>query len=316
MNIMSDDLTLELQEEELLSRVAWYYYHDGMTQNEIGTRLNLSRIKISRMLERGRRMGLIHVHINSSYGGCFALENRLQELYGLDEVRVIPADTTHDSTMRLAEAASQYFMSHLKTSDLLAVGWGATVMGALQKLAQTLSYRDVSLVSLTGGVAAYIEGVASGRSSQNVHLIPAPLLVSNPDLAQQLRTERHVNDVISMAKTANYALVGIGSVEEQATLVTTGYATSSQFEAFRRQGAVGDIIAVFYDKDGNVLDLPFHQTLVGLDLDTLRNIPQVVAAASGPDKVEAIRAAAKGKHFNILITDEPTAQEIIRGETT
>lgn len=311
---MSDDLTFELQEEELLSRVAWYYYHDGMTQNEIGTRLNLSRIKVSRMLERGRRMGLIHIHINSSYGGCFALENQLQEQYELDEVRVIPADTTHDSTTRLAEAASQYFMSHLKTSDLLAVGWGATVMGALQRLAQTLSHRDVSLVSLTGGVAAYIEGVASGRSSQNVHLIPAPLLVSNSQLAQQLKAERHVTDVISMAKTANYALVGIGSVADQATLVTSGYATGSQFEAFRRQGAVGDIIAVFYDKDGNVLDLPFHQTLVGLDLDTLRNIPQVVAAASGLDKVEAIRAAAKGKHFNTLITDEPTAQAILRGE--
>lgn len=314
MNEMTDDLTFAPQEEELLSRVAWYYYHDGLTQSEIGNRLNLSRIKVSRMLERGRRMGLIHIHINSSYGGCFALENQLQALYGLSEARVIPADDEQSSTERLAEAASQYFMGRLKTADLLAVGWGATVMGALQRLAQTLSHRDISLVSLTGGVAAYIEGVASGRSAQNVHLIPAPLLVSNPDLAISLRTERHVVDVMSMAKTANYALVGIGSVADQATLVTSGYATRSQFEAFRRQGAVGDIIAVFYDEEGNVLDLPFHETLVGLDLAALRDIPHVVAAASGQNKVDAIRAAAKGKHFNVLITDEPTAQAIIEKE--
>ncbi|MDX5593843.1 sugar-binding domain-containing protein [Pseudovibrio sp. SPO723] len=313
---MTEDQTFEPQEEELMSRVAWYYYHDGMTQSEIGTRLNLSRIKVSRMLERGRRMGLIHIHINSSYGGCFELENRLQQLYGLTEVRVIPANSQENSGDRLSEAASQYFMGKLKKSDLLAVGWGAMVMGALQRLAQTLSHRDISLVSLTGGVAAYIEGIASGRTSQNVHLIPAPLLVSNPDLAASLRNERHVMDVMSMAKTANYALVGVGSVANQATLITSGYATGSQFEAFRRQGAVGDIIAVFYDENGEVLDLPFHNTLVGLDLEALRNIPQVVAAACGQDKVDAIRAAAKGKHFNVLITDEPTAQAIIKGETS
>ncbi len=314
MNEMTDDFAYEPHEEELLSRVAWYYYHDGMTQSDIGSRLNLSRIKVSRMLERGRRMGLIHIHINSSYGGCFTLENELQELYGLKEVRVIPAEGEADSTVRLAEASSQYLMNKLQKSDLLAVGWGATVMGALQRLAQTLSHRDVSLVSLTGGVAAYIEGVSSGRTSKHVHLIPAPLLVSNESLAESLKTERHIVDVMSMAKTANYALVGIGSVANQATLVTSGYATQSQFEAFRRQGAVGDIIAYFYDEEGQVLDLPFHQTLVGLDLDALRHIPQVVAAASGEDKVDAIRAAAKGKHFNVLITDEPTAQAIIKGE--
>ncbi|SFO31412.1 lsr operon transcriptional repressor [Cohaesibacter marisflavi] len=312
---MSDDSKFEHHDAELLSRVAWYYYHDGMTQSEIGNILNLSRIKISRMLEKGRKMGLIHIHINSSYGGCFELEGRLQQLFGLQEARVIPADDGEHSTERIAEAASQYLMGKLNNADLLAVGWGATVMGALQRLAQTLSHRDISLVSLTGGVAAYIEGVATGRTAQNVHLIPAPLMVSSQELAESLRSERHVVDVMDMARTANYALVGVGSVANQATLITSGYATGSQFEAFRRQGAVGDLIAIFYDKDGNVLDLPFHDNLIGLDLQALREIPNVVAAACGQTKVEAIRAAARGKHFNVLITDEPTALAIIEGES-
>jgi lsr operon transcriptional repressor len=315
VNEVNDDLTFERQEEELLSRVAWYYYHDGMTQSEIGDHLNLSRIRVSRMLERGRRLGLIHVQINSSYGGCFALESRLQELYGLDEARVIPAHDGQNVNDRLAEAASQYLMSKLKPADLLAVGWGATVMGTLQRLAQTLSYRNISLVSLTGGVAAYIEGVASGRTSQNIQLIPAPLLVSSESMATAIKQERHVVDVMSMAQTANYALIGVGAVTDDATLITSGYSTRSQFETFRRQGAVGDIIGMFYDQDGQVMDLPIHRTLVGLDLDALSAIPQVIAAAGGAKKVDAIRSGAKGKHFNILITDEPTAQAMIDGGT-
>eukprot|EP01030_Chromulinospumella_sphaerica_P031451 gene31451-32077_t len=41
-------------DEETLTRIAWYYYNDGLTQNEIGERLNMSRIKVSRLLESGR----------------------------------------------------------------------------------------------------------------------------------------------------------------------------------------------------------------------------------------------------------------------
>ena len=32
---------LALAEEELVARVAWCYYHDGLTQNDIGERLGL-----------------------------------------------------------------------------------------------------------------------------------------------------------------------------------------------------------------------------------------------------------------------------------
>ncbi len=41
-------------DEEILTRIAWYYYNDGLTQNEIGEKLNMSRIKVSRLLESGR----------------------------------------------------------------------------------------------------------------------------------------------------------------------------------------------------------------------------------------------------------------------
>ena len=41
-----------------MARVAWCYYHDGLTQNDIGERLGLPRLKISRLLEKGRQSGV------------------------------------------------------------------------------------------------------------------------------------------------------------------------------------------------------------------------------------------------------------------
>lgn len=311
VNEAYDELAFEPHEEELLSRVAWHYYHDGLTQSEIGERLNLSRIKVSRMLDRGRRMGLIHVHIQFKLRrllrarGPFAGDLRPRR--GARHPR--PGDRQHQRPPR--RGGLDILMGRLKDQEMLAVGWGATVMGTLQRLARTLSYRDISLVSLTGGVSAYIEGVASGRSSHNVHLIPAPLVVSQESIAEAIRAERHVVEVMSMARTANYALVGIGAVADKATLIASGYASRSQFEIFRRQGAVGDIIGIFYDQNGAPLDLSFHKMLVGLDFEALSAIPQVIAAAGGPKKVEAIRAAARGGRIDVLITDEPTAEAIL-----
>lgn len=37
-------------EEEQVARIAWFYYHDGLTQSEISDRLGLTRLKVSRLL--------------------------------------------------------------------------------------------------------------------------------------------------------------------------------------------------------------------------------------------------------------------------
>ena len=46
-------------EEEQVARIAWFYYHDGLTQSEISDRLGLTRLKVSRLLEKGHQSGII-----------------------------------------------------------------------------------------------------------------------------------------------------------------------------------------------------------------------------------------------------------------
>ena len=117
---------LALAEEELVARVAWCYYHDGLTQNDIGERLGLPRLKISRLLEKGRQSGVIRVQINSRYEGCLALESELQQRFGLKIARVLPALNTPPMNTRLGIGAAQSLMGILQPGQLLAVGFGAT----------------------------------------------------------------------------------------------------------------------------------------------------------------------------------------------
>ena len=72
-------------EHQLISRVAWLYFKEELTQAEIGERLGITRIKVNRLLQAGREAGLIRVVINTAFKDCVALEAGLAKEYGLNE---------------------------------------------------------------------------------------------------------------------------------------------------------------------------------------------------------------------------------------
>jgi lsr operon transcriptional repressor len=299
-------------DEELVSRAAWYYYNDGLTQGDVAIRLGVSRIKVSRLLEKGRQSGLIHVHINSPHEGCFVLQQELASAFGLTEARVIPALDEAPAGVRIGRAAANFLISKLTVRDLLAIGWGEAATTALRYMSPALVRNEISLVSMTGGVSAYVDSAGIYGPHSNFHIIPTPLRVTSHSLAEMLRAEPYVRDVMAMALTARIALVGIGAMSRNASLVRFGYCTASEIELFARQGAVGDILGYFYDRDGQILPLDLHQLVVAVPPDQLFRIPTIVAAAAGPDKVDPILGALRGRIVNILITDETTAAELLR----
>ena len=46
-------------EEALMAKAAWYYYFEGMTQQQISDRIGISRIRVIRLLEQARQTGMI-----------------------------------------------------------------------------------------------------------------------------------------------------------------------------------------------------------------------------------------------------------------
>jgi DNA-binding transcriptional regulator LsrR (DeoR family) len=50
---------------------------------------------------------------------------------------------------------------------------------------------------------------------------------------------------------------------------------------------------------------------MSIGLDTLKNVPDVIAVACGEEKVASIIAAARGKYINTLVIDEIAAIAVI-----
>jgi lsr operon transcriptional repressor len=302
----------DTEETEQITRAAWHYYNDGLTQNQIADMLGVSRIKVSRLLEKGRQSGLIELRINSPFGGCLTQQKELADAFGLLDARVVPTAADLPPTPRIGRAAASLLMQKLEPNDLLAIGWGEATTTTLRYMAPVFPQTNISIVSLTGGVSAYIGTTGLYGPQNNAHLIPTPLRVSSPELAEMLRIEPYVRNVLDMAETARFALIGVGAVTSSATLVRYGYCSSAEIELFKRRGAVGDVLGYFYDSNGEILDLDLHRHVVAVSPDDLRKIPNVAAAAAGPHKVEAILGMLRGRLANTLVTDEATANDLLR----
>lgn len=316
--MINDSATVSEQgmcEEEQVARIAWFYYHDGLTQNEISARLGLTRLKVSRLLEKGHQSGIIRVQINSRFEGCLQYEDALKKHFDLKNIRVLPALPEADDSARLGIGAAHMLMESLQPQQLLAAGFGEAAMSTLKRLSGFISSQQIRLVTLSGGVGPYMTGIGQLDAACSVSMVPAPLRASSADIARTLREENSVRDILLAAQAADVAVVGIGSVSQKdaATILRAGYITEGEQLMIGRKGAVGDILGYFFDADGAIIpDMQIHNELIGLSLATLATIPTVVGVAGGIQKAEAIVAALKGRYINALVTDQDTAAEMLK----
>ncbi|MDX7992743.1 transcriptional regulator LsrR [Xenorhabdus littoralis] len=309
-----DYLGNNMDEEELMARIAWFYYHDGLTQGDIGELLGISRLKVSRLLEKGRQSGVIRVQINSRYEGCLALENALQKRFSLKQVRVLPTLDCITTNARLGVGAAHLLMTLIDSHQLLAIGFGETPMCTLQHLSGFISSQQIRLVTLSGGVGSYMTGIGQLDAGCPVSIIPAPLRVSTRQVATTFREERSVRDVILTACAADIAVVGIGAInqKQRATIMRSGYISDGEQLMFGRKGAVGDILGYFFNAEGELIsDMNIHQELIGISLPELKTIPNVIGVAGGIEKADAIVAALKGGYISSLVTEEQTAKAMM-----
>ena len=100
-------------------------------------------------------------------------------------------------------------------------------------------------------------------------------------------------------------------MDMNAPLLIDGFLTRDDIRAFNRVGAVGEITSWVYDRNGHVIE--------GLVNDCVNSAPLVVdppnpvfGIAAGEAKVAAIKGAMTGKLINCLITNEHTAELLLK----
>lgn len=298
-------------EEALMAKAAWYYYFQGMTQQQISERIGISRIRVIRLLERARQTGIIQFSLRRGNEERLMIEQQLMERYGLEDVFVVP-DPAEPSQVNanVAEAASMYITERLQEGGVINIGYGDTPSRVLNNLA-TLAEKTVTCVSLTGGVSYYLPHARSNAFNAQLHLMPAPLMASSKEMAQAIRQESSVSEISRMISLAQLTVVGIGAMDESATIFQSGILNKNDLLYLSMQGAKGDVLSHFLDENGKLIHSPIEDRLIATSMDTLEQLRNVIGVAAGQVKADAIRAVLRGGILDTLITDTLTAQAIL-----
>ena len=299
-------------EDKLLTKVAWYYYIEGYTQQEIGEYLSIPRLRVNRLLDKARKAGIIQFSVREGDSKRMIVERELITQFGLKDAFVVPSPLNEqDINESVAQAAAMYIHERLEKTGYINMGYGDTSSRILNHLANICEF-PVNVVSLTGGVNYYLPNTRSSIFNAKLYLTPAPLLMASEDIVKAMEQEPSVKQIRHMATLAQMSIVGIGGVDSNATLLTNGTLNHSDVLLLSMQGAVGDMLCHFIDKDGNVIQSSLERILMSTPLEQLKEMNNSIGVAGGSTKSEAILAALKGNYLDVLITDETTATNVLR----
>lgn len=311
---------VDFDDEALLAaRAAWLYYAGSLTQAQIAARLGVAPAKAHRLIARAGRDGLVRVFVEGPASGCIGLETALSAHFGLRYCRVVPDLGEAGLPFRaLGRAAASFLNGVLERGDhrVIGVGHGRTLAAAVDDLPR-MEHRNVRFVSLLGGLPRrthanpfdVIHRLAE-RTAADAYLLPVPFFANSAADRQVLLDQRGVSEALALAGTASLFILGIGEVTRDAFLTAAGMVSEEEVIALRGQGAVGEVLGRYLDRDGQVVSTDLHQRVIGIEPDAMRG-RDVVAVAGGRSKTEAIRSVLRSGLLSGLITDEPTARRLL-----
>lgn len=305
-------------EDQLNIRIAWYYYVNNMTQQQIADRLGITRVRVNKALATCRETGVVQIRINSPLASCIELEERIQERFGLERVTVVPSPDDPSTIFRvLGVGVAPSIEDYLVDGCIIAVGWGRTLRQAVREL-QGRALPNMTAVSLLGGLhygsannTVEIASSLAGLFGGSYYYLAAPVFAPSEPYRDMILAEASVQDVLGKARQADLALLTVGDLSERSLMLELGLVNPEDARSLRAAGAVGDLLGRWLDRDGIEVNHPLNRRAISLDLEDLRKIGKVVLVSGGPYKAEIIRAVLLRNVVHELVIDESAAQQLL-----
>ncbi len=303
--------------DDLKTKVAWLYYMEGMTQDEISKTVGLSRSRVLRFLAASRESGIVQIRVTTKLSHCIELERMLETRHGLERAIVIPKPQNAAATGDIIGAiVGSYISGNIRENMTIGLGWGKTLSASLPSIPQQES-AGISIMSMLGGLTR-VSGAnpsefawrLADRLSAECYLMAAPVFAPDHRTREALLSHPGIQEIFRRAKHLDMAIISVGELSPFSTVSEYLLLETEEIAALERQGAVGDVLCRFIDIDGNIIDHPVNDRVVAVDPRDLRGTRKLVLASGGWQKYGVIRGAMKLLRPHVLITDELVAERL------
>ncbi len=304
--------------DDLKTKVAWLYYMEGMTQDEISKTLGLSRSRVLRILASSRQSGMVQIRVTTKLSYCVSLERALETRYGLERAIVIPKPQDASATQDIiGSVLGGYLSENIPEKATIGLGWGKTLSASLPGI----EYRDqtgISVLSMLGGLTR-VSGAnpsefawrLADRLNAECYLMAAPVFAPDARTREALLSHPGIQEIFRRASRLDLAILSVGDLSPFSTVSEYFLLERDELAALQAAGAVGDVLCRFIDADGNIIDHPVNERVVAVDPRDLRGARKLVLASGGWQKYEVIRGAMRLLKPHVLITDELVGERLV-----
>jgi deoxyribonucleoside regulator len=295
-------------------KVAHYYYNCGLNQQEIADKLNTSRQRVNRLLQKALSEGIVEIRVHGYKDSNAELEIDLENRFQLHEARVVEDGAGE----MLGSSVIEYLENTLEDNTNIGVTYGST----LAQICRSGSVRlqgNVNVIQLAGGanihnVAFKPDEIANRFATffgGKAYSLYVPAIVDNPQLKELMSHERQFQKIFCMYKEIDIAVMAVGALKKDTILVRDGYLEKDDFNRLVNKDAVGDVCFRFFDIHGRIVDPDLNNRVTGISMEDLKRIPLRMGVAYGQDKVMPLIAAVRGGYINIIVTDTRTARLLL-----
>ncbi len=300
--------------------MAWLYFIGGLTQQEIASRLDLTRLRVNRIIGQVQAEGQVQIDVRLPLVDCVALAEGVAERYGLVDVVVVVPDLDDyiEQKRVIGEAAGAMTAGLIEGRDFgIGIASGRTLSFAVRTIPAKPHPRSW-VVGLTGASRARRAPTRS-RSPRASPAASASSATTSPRRSTARRpeprgapVERRLTDVLARTEIADFAMTSCGSLAQDTTL-THIRVVKDHLDDILRLGAVGELMGCFLDMEGRPIDHFLNEAVIALSPDKLKLKPYSVLVSGGTDKIQIIRAILRGGYVNRLVTNESVARALLAG---
>lgn len=306
-------------EDFLFSQIAKMYYVDGIKQNEIARRFNITSMMVSRYLRKAEQKGIVTIHIKMPWAQDVELGRNVREKFGLGECVALEVPRDGNVRVSLAKFFADYFSNLVKSDMIISTSWGKTIA----EFASVLPFVNVSgcsVLQLNGAfwsddsyiMPSQILQQISQKLNARSYPMNTPLYVDSVATRDKLMNDPINIAVQDLASRADIAIVGASALTREATTIITNPIVAQCMDELAQKGSIGDFAGVFLDKNGDLLKWSNAEMYMGVSLPRIAMAKNVVCLAGGVEKAPVLAAAAKKRYYHTLITSKETAQAMLQ----
>lgn len=309
----------------LMVKVAQMYYQDGLKQEEIAKKMQISRSLISMILTEAKEVGIVEIKIRDPLMNNDELSTQFEKIFGLKKCSIVPTAVQNTENLRklITQRAIDVFHQEVESDMNIGLAWGRTCYEWVTNYRMTTdkNLKNLNLVPLIGGSnqsANYFQlnemiRVFAEKIGGEPNFIHAPAINANADEKQFYQNSSSMSPIRDKWAKMDIIISGVGILPDSLQSDRETYMGETEiFQLLAKEEAVGDICARYFNIHGEFIHNEVYDRILGIPVEDLRTAKNLICIASGAEKIHAILGALRTGLIHTFITDEQTAKSVLK----